>query len=199
MALFQRSGPLGAAGAALAAVAGLLSGCGDEPRAAADPSCGATLSEPRETGVALAATATLCLLNAERAKRGLPPLADNPMLARVAARHSADMVARRYFEHDSPDGTTPQDRLRTAGYARGTSRSTGENIAWGRGDSGTPAAIVEQWMNSPAHRADILRPAFREVGVGIALGVPTAAGRGDDGATYTTDFGGVVDDSLEPG
>lgn len=190
---------MGAAGAALAVVAGLLPGCGDQPPRAADRRCGATLSEPRDTGVAAASAAILCLLNAERAKRGLPLLADNPLLARVAEGHSADMVARRFFEHDSPEGATPQDRLRAAGYARGTSRSTGENIAWGRGGKGTPAAIVEQWMNSPPHRVEILRPAFREVGVGIALGVPSASGRRDEGATYTTNFGGVVDDSLAPG
>jgi uncharacterized protein YkwD len=163
--------------------------------------CGAVDSPPSSSGPDLAGRATLCLMNRERAARGLPPLASNGLLARAAAAHSQDMVARRYFEHAGPDGRTVQDRIRATGYAGGGSASTGENIAWGAGSKATPAAIVARWMASPPHRADILRPAFREVGIGIALGSPTDDARGDPAAvaTYTTDFGGVVDPSLESG
>jgi uncharacterized protein YkwD len=93
-----------------------------------------------------------------------------------------------------------QDRIRGSGWSRGISASTGENIAWGLGMKATPAAIVDKWMHSPGHRADILRPAFTQIGIGIALGAPNVPGRrAGEGATYTTDFGGVVDASLGSG
>jgi uncharacterized protein YkwD len=60
--------------------------------------------------------------------------------------------------------------------------------------------MVAKWMSSPPHRADILRPAFTEIGVGIAMGVPDVAGRrAGSGATYATDFGGAFDPSLGSG
>lgn len=184
---------------ALAAGAATLFFTGrDDPAPPADPVCGATRSTPRELGIQRAGSVTLCLINSERARRGLGPLASSSQLAAAAAEHSRDMVARGYFEHEAPDGTTPQDRIRATGWGRGTSRSTGENIAWGTGESATPAAIVREWMESPPHRADILRPAFREIGVGIALGGPSRSGR-RDGATYTTTFGGDYDPSLADG
>lgn len=162
--------------------------------------CGPTDSTPSQVGVDAAAAATMCLLNQERTSRGLRPLARNGLLAQAAQEHSADMVQRAYFEHTAPDGRTVQDRLRSTGYANGGSASTGENIAWGVGSKATPGAIVRRWMLSPPHRADILRPAFTEIGIGIAAGVPDVPGRrAGDGATYTTDFGGVVDPSLSSG
>jgi len=91
-------------------------------------------------------------------------------------------------------------RLRAVGYSRGVSASTGENIAYGFGAASTPAAIVRIWMNSPSHREDILRPAFTEIGIGIAPGAPELPdAKQADSATYTTDFGGVVDPSLGNG
>jgi uncharacterized protein YkwD len=165
--------------------------------------CGAVDVPPATAGADLAGRATLCLINDERAKHGLEPLASNALLAQAAQAHSADMVARRFFEHAAPDGRTVQDRIRATGFAGGRAASTGENIAWGSGAKSTPAAVVAKWMASPPHRADILRPAFREIGVGIADGAPIEpSARSDPGAasaTYTTDFGGVVDPSLPSG
>ena len=176
----------------------LFLGRREEPAPRADPVCGDTRSTPQTLGVERAGSVTVCLINEERARRGLGRLAGNSQLAAAAAEHSRDMVARGYFEHESPDGRTPQDRIRATGWGRGRSSSTGENIAWGTGDSATPAAIVREWMDSPPHRADILRPAFREIGVGIALGAPGRR-RSRDGATYTTTFGGDFDPSLADG
>jgi uncharacterized protein YkwD len=148
-------------------------------------------------GTDAAAAATLCLLNRERADRGLRPLAGDSLLAQAAREHSEDMVRHSYFEHTSPDGRTVQDRIRATGWANGRAVSTGENIEWGLAKKATPQAIVKTWMASPPHRADILRPAFTQIGVGIALGVPDVPGRAQgEGATYTTDFGGAVDPSL---
>lgn len=170
-----------------------------DSRHVSDP-CGATTGKPSVIGVAAAGQATLCLLNRERTTRGLPALRENGLLTAASLAHSQDMVQRRYFEHTSPDGRDVQQRLRDLGYARGVSASSGENIAYGFGAKSTPAAIVRIWMNSPSHRADILRPAFTEIGIGIAAGAPALPdSKQADSATYTTDFGGVVDPSLENG
>jgi uncharacterized protein YkwD len=164
-----------------------------------DP-CGATASKPSVVGAAAAGQATICLLNRERTERGLPALRENPLLTAASLAHSQDMVERRYFEHTTPDGRDVRARLRAVGYSRGVSASTGENIAYGFGAKSTPAAIVAIWMNSPSHRADILRPAFTEIGIGIAAGAPELPGeKQSDSATYTTDFGGLVDPSLGSG
>jgi uncharacterized protein YkwD len=162
--------------------------------------CGPTQSTPDEIGVAAAGNATLCLLNQERTSRGLAPLAPNGLLAQAAQQHSEDMVRRSYFEHTSPDGVTVQDRIRATGYANRGSASTGENILWAIGKKASPSAIVDKWMHSPPHRADILRRSFTEIGIGIALGAPNLPDQAQgQGATYTTDFGGVFDPSLGSG
>jgi len=161
-----------------------------------DP-CGPTTKLPSESGVTAAGQATLCLVNRERTQRGLPALRENSLLSAASLEHSQDMVHRDYFEHASVDGRSVADRLRAIGYSRGVSASAGENIAYGEGAEATPASIVDAWMHSPGHRADILRPAFTEIGVGIALGAPELRpNQQAHSATYTTDFGGAVDPSL---
>lgn len=135
-----------------------------------------------------ASDALLCLLNRERVRRGLAPLQADANLARTARAHSLDMVRRSYFEHESPDGRTPFDRILATRYVpKGASWTLGENIGWGTLSLATPAAIVKAWMASPAHRVNILDKRFRQIGIGIAVGVPQP--RGQAGATYTTDFG----------
>ena len=146
--------------------------------------CAHAEDEPRD-GIREAERATLCLLNAERRARGLGRLRPNGRLRAAALRHSEDMVERRFFEHENPDGVDPHERIRRAGYAEGAGRrATGENLA--TGDPGTPAVMVDGWMHSPGHRKNILRPGFREIGIGI---VPRHQ-EGGPGATYTTAFGG---------
>jgi uncharacterized protein YkwD len=97
------------------------------------------------------------------------------------------MVTAGLFSHDSPDGRDFEDRILAAGYrSLGAGWTVGENIAWGTGSLATPRAITAAWMNSPGHRANVLEPDYREIGIGVALGTP---GAGADGATYTSDFG----------
>jgi uncharacterized protein YkwD len=127
--------------------------------------------------------ATLCLLNRERAARGLRPVHLNHRLSVAAKRHSRDMVQRRYFDHTSPSGSTFTARVSRAGYHFS---SLGENIAWGSGSYATPRSIMRSWMNSPGHRANILRSKFREIGIGIVAGTPVGI---SGGAVYTTEFG----------
>jgi uncharacterized protein YkwD len=164
-----------------------------------DP-CGPVDQPPQESGLQVAGQTTICLLNRQRSEHGLPALRENTLLTQASVEHSQDMVRLNYFEHTTPDGRSVEDRLRTLGYQRGFNASAGENIAYGVGDKASPAAIVGIWMNSPPHRADILRPAFREIGIGIAVGAPEVdASRQAKAATYTTDFGGVPDPSLPNG
>ncbi|MFD3521518.1 CAP domain-containing protein [Streptomyces sp. NPDC058653] len=101
------------------------------------------------------------LVNSERSKAGCGPVSANSQLETAALRHSQDMAARDYFDHNSPDGKDPGDRITAAGYQWTT---YGENIARGQQ---TPAAVMEGWMNSPGHRANILNCAFKEIGVGV--------------------------------
>jgi uncharacterized protein YkwD len=186
---------------ALVAVIGVLAFAlrPQSPHVRGDP-CGPVDQPPRETGTVVAGQATLCLVNRERTKRGLPALRENSLLSAASLEHSQDMVRNGYFEHTATDGRTVGDRLRAVGYGRGTSVSAGENIAYGVGKDGTPAAIVALWMRSPGHRADILRPAYTEIGIGIALGAPAVPDDEQrDAATYTTDFGGAFDPSLPTG
>jgi hypothetical protein len=129
----------------------------------------------------------LCLVNAERRSRGLAVLAANGKLARAARHHAANMVARGYFAHTSPGGSTFTARLRHVGYAAGcASWSAGETIAWGAGGQGTPKSRVAAWLRSDPHRQILLDPAFREVGVGIVAGAPDRSGAA---YTYTAEFG----------
>jgi uncharacterized protein YkwD len=134
--------------------------------------------------------ATLCLLNGERADRGLAPLAANGRLAKAATAYAADLVAGSYFSHTGRDGSGLFDRVERTGYLpRDAGWVLGENLAWGTGGLATPGAIMQAWMNSPGHRENILNPDFREVGIGIVTGNPAAAD--GHGATYATEFGAI--------
>lgn len=132
--------------------------------------------------------ATLCLLNAERDKRGLGPLRTNAQLAAAAQSHAKDMAKRNYFSHTSLSGADFVDRIRRTGYFQNVrSWQAAENIAWGTGKLATPKAIVRSWMNSPGHRMNILSSSLREIGIGIAQDAPVA--NAGPGGTYATDFG----------
>lgn len=154
--------------------------------------CASAQVEVVATTVAKAADATLCLLNRERSARNLKPLRINPKLTRAALAHSRNMVEQRFFEHDSPDGRTPFQRMLATQYVpKGATWTLGENIGWGTLALAQPAALVKAWMESPGHRQNILNGRFREIGIGIAVGVPLRdhSLAGQSGATYTTDFG----------
>ena len=128
-------------------------------------------------------------MNQERTSRGLRPLRVNKRLSKAASRHAQDMVARNYFAHDTQGGGNFVDRIENAGYVAPHSfPSLGEDLAAGSGDLGTARSIVESWMGSPGHRANILDRKFRELGIGVALGMP-GGDNGLGGATYALDFG----------
>ena len=105
----------------------------------------------------------LDLVNKERAAAGLHPLVADPELTEVARRHSADMFARGYFAHDTPEGLSPFDRMRAADVHFLTA---GENLAL----APTLSVAHNGLMNSPGHRENILRPQFGRVGIGVMDG-----------------------------
>ncbi|MEV6536428.1 sigma-70 family RNA polymerase sigma factor [Streptomyces sp. NPDC051639] len=117
----------------------------------------------------------VALVNKERATAGCGPLAEDAQLEKAAQAHSDDMAARNFFEHTNPDGADPGQRITAAGYRWST---YGENIAQGQQ---TPEAVMESWMNSPGHRANILNCAFKNIGVGVH--------KGSGGPWWTQDFG----------
>ena len=100
------------------------------------------------------------LVNAVRAENGLRPLSVNWELARVARYKSEDMAANRYFSHTSPTYGTPFQMIRSFGLSY---RTAGENIAYGQR---TPAEVMDAWMNSSGHRANILNSSYTHIGVG---------------------------------
>ncbi|MFN2513296.1 MAG: CAP domain-containing protein, partial [Pyrinomonadaceae bacterium] len=105
----------------------------------------------------------LRLVNTERVAAGLRPLAPDPELTEVARQHSSDMFARGYFAHDTPEGRDPFDRIRAGGVRFLTA---GENLALARSVQIAHTGL----MNSPGHRANILRPEFGRLGIGIMDG-----------------------------
>ena len=100
------------------------------------------------------------LVNEHRVQNGLQPLTENWELSRVARYKSQDMVDNRYFSHTSPTYGSPFQMIRAFGLSY---RTAGENIAYGQR---TPQAVVNAWMNSSGHRANILSSSYTQIGVG---------------------------------
>ena len=145
---------------------------------------------PAQASEAVVRTATLCLMNSERGARGLAGLRSQSALASAAGRYARQMVSERFFAHTSPRGSTVLSRIRDTTYLRGAQAWTvGENLAAGSGTLATPRAIVEAWMQSPGHRANLLSPCFRDIGIGIAAGMAAQQADAGSGVTYVTDFG----------
>ena len=164
-------------------IAGLIAASLSLAVPAAASACPNANAAPTAVSLDVVEQATYCLINRERTTRGIRKLRRNARLDLASARHARSMAARDFFEHGNFVG-----RIRSANYLRGARGwKLGENIAWGSGRLGTPAEIVDAWMNSSGHRANILKRTFREIGIGIARGTPSR-GYGD-GGTYVTDFG----------
>jgi uncharacterized protein YkwD len=154
---------------------------------AASSACADIDVAPTAANIDTIRAAVLCLTNEERSELRLPALRENAKLRKAALGHSGDMVRDGYFAHTAPDGDTFVDRILTARYARKNDGwSLGENLAWGTGDLGTARGVHDAWMKSSGHKANIVKSAYREIGIGIRVGVPNNA---EVGATYTTDFG----------
>lgn len=115
--------------------------------------------------VAITTSGIVDATNQERINAGLPPLKLNNLLVESATRKTMDMIAKQYFEHTSPSGITVSDLGRQVGYDYIV---MGENLALG--DFANSQDVVNAWMQSPGHRANILNPGYQEIGAFAAKG-----------------------------
>jgi uncharacterized protein YkwD len=132
----------------------------------------------RAASHAAARASLLEAVNAARTGHGLRPLRLDARLDRVAETHTRDMLAHDYFGHGDFDGRLAALELHG---------SFGENLAWGTGRYTQARAIVQMWLTSAEHRANLLRPGFSRIGFGVATG-PFQGGRRV--LVVTADFGG---------
>lgn len=135
------------------------------------PSTPTSTTQARTTNPSMAGQ-VVDLVNDERAKAGCEPVAEEPHLDQAAQDHSDDMSARNYFSHDTPEGKHFDERIRDAGY----SKPGAENIAKG---ATSAKQVMQLWMNSSGHRANILNCSLTKLGVGVTT----------DGWYWTQDFG----------
>lgn len=171
----------------VAAIASYLDPFGllEQPEAAELASCDGTtveLSGPESE--------LLKLHNETRSEHGAPTLCVEKRLSAAARAHSRDMIERDFYSHETPQGITPAQRVQSAGYGYSL---MAENIhlkevsRMGRPSTKDLEAAFEDWMESPGHRENLLNPALKEVGIGVATGM-TQKGMRPMGA-YTVDFG----------
>lgn len=127
---------------------------------------------PPQADAAAVASRVLALVNQARAQprrcgtesfKATGPLTLDPALTRAAAIQAEAMAAGSFLEHQGRDGSTPADRATRAGYDW---RSIGENIAMGQT---TPERVVQDWLQSPEHCANIMAPVFQQMGVAFAV------------------------------
>ena len=156
--------------------------------------CQDTALTPASENQARIRASVLCLINRVRAEHGLQPLVVNAQLETAAEGHCTELVADDYFAHVSPSGETPVDRIKATGYIPNSNVGyvIGENLAWGTYSLSTPQAIVEAWVASPGHLANILESRYTETGIGIDPAVPPSLGEGNPGGTYAEEFGVIV-------
>jgi uncharacterized protein YkwD len=129
-------------------------------------------------------------INAVRIAHGVRPLAPSQALSRAAAGHSRSMVSLGYFSHESKNGTPFADRVKRFYAARSRPWSVGENLAMFGGITPRARTIVSAWLQSPSHRANLMRAGFRDAGIAI-VHHPTAGGifGGESTWVVTLDLG----------
>ena len=123
---------------------------------------GQKLTIPSQSSVKAFEDEVVRLVNIQRSNNGLQPLKSNWEIARVARYKSQDMINKNYFSHTSPTYGSPFKMMESFGIRFS---AAGENIAYGQR---TPAEVMNGWMNSPGHRANILNPSYTNIGVGLA-------------------------------
>ncbi|MDU4960242.1 MAG: CAP domain-containing protein [Sporomusaceae bacterium] len=150
--------------AAIGLIAALANSSDDDKAPAASSGSGSSNTGGSSSSGTTVLTAqeqeAFTLLNNDRAKNGLSALKVNSQLTKVAESHAKDMIARGYFAHNTPEGTTPFDRMKQAGISY---RTAGENLAI----NSSVAAAETAFMNSSGHRANILNSDYTDVGIGV--------------------------------
>lgn len=135
----------------------------------------------------VARKATLCLINEERAKRGIRKLSERKDQRKAAKKHNSKMLSKRCFSHQCSGEGDLVTRLNSSGYLPCSCNwGVGENIAYGFGSKSTPKFTVKAWMRSAGHRQNILNSSFEHIGIAVDSGAPTGGGAA---ATFTTSFG----------
>jgi hypothetical protein len=143
---------------------------------------------PADDNIAALNDSIFCLVNGERADNKLPPLSHNAQLDQAATGMCQRMITEHFFAHETPDGKTVVDRIQPTGYIpKSGDWVVGENLAWGSGALSTPRAIVNGWMSSPGHKANILAPDYKDIGLAACNGSPLPTTTG--GTVYVNNFG----------
>ena len=154
------------------------------------PQSGSAGSNSGVTRVSSLDTALVAQVNSYRVAHGLLPLRVSPLLRAAATVHSVQMARRGYFSHDSANGGSFSSRIGTYYSAQGyRSWTVGENLLWASPDVGAARAL-KLWLASPPHRANLLSPRWREIGL-AAVHAARAPGVYDNAPTtiVTADFG----------
>lgn len=155
--------------------------------ASASSACAGDERIPTAATAADAGSALLCDINEIRGRHGLAQLRWNDMLAKPAQAFAQELAARQSISHVSGYGRTAEDRIFATGYFDGFPASLVlENVNWGSSLYSTPLATTLGWMQSDAHRANLLDPQAEEVGVGVAQG--PLDGHAESGTYYVADF-----------
>lgn len=123
---------------------------------------GQSVNVPNPTDIKKLESEVVRLVNVQRSQKGLMMLKENYELSKVARLKSQDMINKNYFSHTSPTYGSPFDMMKQFGIPF---IAAGENIAMGQR---TPQEVMNAWMNSPGHRANILSPVYTQIGVGYA-------------------------------
>ena len=152
----------------------------------------AASAAPRVPTVSLSSleSSVLVDINVFRAQHHLAPLRLSSELTRAARAHSGQMAADGYFAHDSADGSAFWKRIQSFyGSSRWHSWSVGENLLWSSPDVDAGGAL-KLWLASPEHRKNLMRPAWREIGVSAVHAAHASGAYGGREVTIvTTDFG----------
>jgi uncharacterized protein YkwD len=157
---------------------------------AASSSCPNANADPNEVSVSEYADSLLCVVNETRREWGRLPLGRQRNLIRAAGWQADDMAENDYFSHTSSDGDTLADRLDQAHFIPNSDRwRAGENLAAGRGQAGSPAEIVDGWMNSRDHRVNLLDSGFTMVGIAASRGWPGTGSPDTNALTIAMDLG----------
>ena len=135
----------------------------------------ASFAAPR----AASGASLLQAVNAARKAYGLRPLRIDPTLTQAAQAHTSDMLRRDYFAHGNFPGRMAAFHV--------SLHTAGENLAWGTGADGQAGVVVQEWLASPEHRANLLAAGYSRIGIGLARG--TFLGLGD-ATVVTADFAG---------
>lgn len=164
------------------------------------PSCPTAVAQYADVAVknlsqANAERTVFCLTNQQRVANGRAELTSSALLSGTARAHAQDAVTRKWWvdgadPHVTPDGKSPSDRMRAAGYCpTPTYWKVAENVYWGWGSPAqTPRMAVQWWMGSTGHRLNILDPDLHELGVGVVQGAPRP-GTYPDAAAFVQNFG----------